>query len=592
VPENTTMPAVLVVESDPRVMSRIRQSLLGGGAAEFRMICTSRLAEALSCLCREAVAVTLLDLDVQDRPGLAALAAMRDEAPGVPVVVIVSAGREGKGIEAIRLGAQDFIAGDGLPSPLLGRVLTAAIERHRLREELATVARRFRRMIESGADGMVVVNKSGHIRFANPAAETLFGKTVNELVGTPFGFPVVSGDREDLEIPREGRRRVMAEMRVTRITWEGEEALLASLRDVTERKRMEDDLRRLNRDLEVKIKEINGLRAVLEQENIQLREIVKAAPATVTIIGDSPEVQRVLEQVKAVAATDATVLVLGETGTGKSLIARMLHDLSARRERPFVSVNCAGLAPGLIESELFGHEKGAFTGAVSRRLGRFELADKGTIFLDEIAELPLELQAKLLAVLQEGEFERVGGSRTVRVDVRVIAATNRDLNEAVRTGKFRQDLYYRLNVFPIVAPPLRDRRRDIPLLVQHILKRASEKLGRHFAGVSEQSMERLMNYEWPGNVRELEHVIERAAILSKGPYLEIGETLTRDAAREEMSGRLVDVERVHILRVLRRTGWVIEGRNGAAKVLGLHPNTLRYRMRKLGIRRSSLAATT
>ena len=291
------------------------------------------------------------------------------------------------------------------------------------------------------------------------------------------------------------------------------------------------------------------------------------------------------------------MLVLGETGTGKELVARAIHDRSPRRERPLVKVNCAALPRELVESELFGHEKGAFTGATQQRRGRFELADGGTLFLDEVGELPHEAQAKLLRVLQEQEFERVGGTRTLRADVRLIAATNRDLGSRAAAGEFRPDLFYRLNVFPVTVPALRERREDIPLLVGHFLAKAARKLGKSFDGVAPGFLERATRYEWPGNVRELENVVERAAILARGPVLEATEHFGAPAASAAparpdapspapVAGTLEEVERVHIQRVLEQVHWVIEGEQGAALALGLNPSTLRGRMRKLGIRKT------
>jgi transcriptional regulator with GAF, ATPase, and Fis domain len=305
------------------------------------------------------------------------------------------------------------------------------------------------------------------------------------------------------------------------------------------------------------------------------------------IIGQSHTLQEVLRRVAQVAPTDATVLIQGETGTGKELIARAIHQRSRYRDRPLVKVNCATLPAGLVESELFGHEKGAFTGAVSRKIGRFELADGGTMFLDEVSELPLELQAKLLRVLQEGEFERVGSSHTLTVNVRVIVATNRDLAMAVQTGSFRADLFYRLNVFPLTLPPLRERKDDIPLLVECFLTRMTKKLGKALTGLSEDSMAHAMRYSWPGNVRELQNVIERAAILARGPIIEIDEALEQRLPSNDHplpAASLQDIERAHILRVLAETNGIIEGPRGAARILGLHPNTLRFRLQKLGIK--------
>ena len=282
------------------------------------------------------------------------------------------------------------------------------------------------------------------------------------------------------------------------------------------------------------------------------------------------------------------MLILGESGTGKELIARAVHNISNRSKRPLVKVNCATLPANLIESELFGHEKGAFTGALDRKIGRFELADGGSIFLDEIGELPVELQAKLLRVLQEGEFERLGNPKTMKVNVRVIAATNRNLNQAIEKKEFREDLYYRLNVFPIICPPLRDRKEDIPLLVKHFCQKHEGKIGKKITNVPAKVMDALIAYNWPGNIRELENIIERAMILSRDGSLEYGEWIPVDKANEEKPAtpKLGDVEKDHIIETLKKTGWKVSGENGAAKILGLNPTTLEARMKKLGIRRN------
>jgi DNA-binding NtrC family response regulator len=311
-----------------------------------------------------------------------------------------------------------------------------------------------------------------------------------------------------------------------------------------------------------------------------------------SIVGDSPALHRVLEQISQVAPTDSTVLIQGETGTGKELVARAIHDAGARRERPLVKLNCAALPRELVESELFGHEKGAFTGAMQQRRGRFELADGGTLFLDEVGELPLEAQAKLLRVLQEREFERVGGTRSLQVDVRVIAATNRDLQSQVAAGRFRPDLFYRLNVFPITVPPLRERRNDIARLVPHFAAKTARKLGRTLDGIAPGFIERASAYDWPGNIRELENVVERAMIMSRGSMLDGAALLSSSASQAlavtvQVDGTLEELERAHIRRVLEGTRWVIEGERGAARILGLNPSTLRGRLRKLGIRKTS-----
>jgi len=353
--------------------------------------------------------------------------------------------------------------------------------------------------------------------------------------------------------------------------------------------------------------EIAALKSRLEAENVYLQDEIRRTHNFDELVGGSPALLEVLDHVQRVAATDTTVLVLGETGTGKELIARALHDRGARKDRPLVKVNCGAIPAGLVESELFGHAKGAFTGAIERHVGRFELADGGTLFLDEVSELPLETQVKLLRVLQEQEFEPVGSSRTVRVDVRIIAATNRDLEEAVRAGRFRSDLYYRLAVFPLRVPPLRERREDIPQLVMFFLDRFARKFGKTIDAVSQETMARLLAYPWPGNVRELQNVIERGVVLATGRVLTLDPDLlpvpagggdpgppTRPAAGRQggllapassAAASLQDVERQHILTVLAETRGVIEGPDGAARVLDLHPNTLRSRMKKLGIKR-------
>ena len=355
-------------------------------------------------------------------------------------------------------------------------------------------------------------------------------------------------------------------------------------------------------EISVAYEEISVLKARLERENAYLQEEIGTEHHFGEMIGSSPALFEVMRHVERVAPTDATVLISGETGTGKELVARAIHARSGRSGRPLVKVNCGAISAGLVESELFGHMKGAFTGALERRLGRFEVADGGTIFLDEIGELPLDTQVKLLRVLQEGEFEPVGASTPSLADVRVIAATNRDLEDAVRSGRFRADLFYRLNVFPIRTPPLRERVEEIPQLVAFFVGRFARRFGKTAERLSPETMDRLVSYPWPGNVRELQNVVERAVILATGPTLEIEPDLLRTGKdigheskasppRPEPSGHgleavLKDVETRHVRAALEQAGWVIEGARGAARILGLHPNTLRSRIDKLGIRRS------
>jgi formate hydrogenlyase transcriptional activator len=333
--------------------------------------------------------------------------------------------------------------------------------------------------------------------------------------------------------------------------------------------------------------------ARLQAQNKYLQEEIKLTYNFEEIISKSKDFQKILQQIEQVASTDATVLILGESGTGKELIARAVHNVSNRSKRPLVKVNCATLPANLIESELFGHERGAFTGAMERKIGRFELADGGSIFLDEIGELPVELQAKLLRVLQEGEFERLGNPKTMKVNVRVIAATNRNLQQAIEKKEFREDLYYRLNVFPITCPPLRKRKEDIPLLIKHFCQKLEGKIGKKITNVSDKVIDAMMAYDWPGNIRELENIIERAMILSRSGILEYGEWIPTEKIPESNNGtnvpasKLEDVEKEHIIETLKKTGWKVSGEKGAAKILGLNATTLEARMKKLGIKREA-----
>ena len=339
--------------------------------------------------------------------------------------------------------------------------------------------------------------------------------------------------------------------------------------------------------------EIQRYRDRLEVENAYLQEAIAEERGFEGIVGESPALRAVLRKVQQVAAVETTVLLTGETGTGKELVARALHQGSPRRDRPLIKVNCGAIPQGLVESELFGHEKGAFTGALQRRTGRFELADKGTLFMDEVGELPLDTQVKLLRVLQEQEFERVGSHHTQRVDVRLVAATNRDLGQEVAEQRFRADLFYRLNVFPIRVPPLRERPSDIPLLVQHFLAQFQRKLAKPLRAVTPESLARLERYPWPGNIRELQNVLERACVLSPGPVVEIlddlrpmsatGTAPTAPAVPQDAIVTLEESERMHIRQALAATAGRIHGSDGAAALLGINPSTLRSRMKKLGI---------
>ena len=483
----------------------------------------------------------------------------------------------------------------------------AGAEFERLRSErvVRDSQKRLAAILDSAMDAIVTFDGTGTIELFNTAAEQVFGCPAAEALGQPIGRFLSHGFRQALDralaegsdrssatphlwtpgglvARRADGREFPVEASLSRASVAGGALYTLILRDIEERRRAESELRRLH------------------EEASYLQEEIRATHDVDTIIGDSRAMRAAIEQIALVGPTDTSVLILGETGTGKELVARAVHAASPRAHRPLIKVNCAALPGTLIESELFGHERGAFTGAVEKRVGRFELAAGGTIFLDEIGDMPLEVQSKLLRVLQERELERVGGGATLAVDVRVVAATNRDLAGAVAAGTFRADLYYRLNVFPIALAPLRARREDIPQLVRHFVGGYAARMGRRIVYIPPDAMRVLVDYEWPGNVRELEHVIERAVILSPGPDLSVTPEILRilpaaDPPQRDAQGThpvapadesMDDVERQHIASVLKQTGWRIEGAAGAARVLGLNPSTLRSRMKKLRIRRS------
>ena len=474
----------------------------------------------------------------------------------------------------------------------------AEIERLHVEQALRDSEQRFRDLYDEAPIAYVFEGTDSRFVSANRAATKLLGIRPEEVPGT-LGLTFVAPTPENEErvqgalgAVQQGEERACVELELRRkdngrpvwVQWwskpdpDGKHTRTMMV-DITARVLAEQERNRLR------------------QQNVYLQEEIKSEYNFEEIIGGSAALQSVLAKVGQVATTDSTVLILGETGTGKELVARAVHNASRRKDRPLIKLNCSALPTGLIESELFGHEKGAFTGATEKRAGRFELADGGTIFLDEVGELPPEAQVKLLRVLQEREFERVGGAKTIRVDVRVIAATNRDLAQAVTESRFRQDLYYRLNVFPVRMPPLRERVEDIPLLAHYFVGRYAAKIGRAITRVPKEAMQRLMAYPWPGNVRELENVIERAVILSPGPELAVAPELlpvlpaAATPVRVESPAAdpeaLREVERQHIVAVLKRTGWRVDGPQGAARVLNMHPSTLRSRMQKLGIRRSA-----
>jgi len=456
--------------------------------------------------------------------------------------------------------------------------------------------------IEAARNGVVVCDEDGTIVYANPRVAAIFGYESSELLGASIDCLLLEESRAKLSeqrarisrnsISREssvawelnGRRKngtdIPVEVALT-LTRRGDRRMVvASLLDISDRRRLQQSQAHLERALA----EVKRLRDQLSSENVQLRHEVKALQGPRMIAAESEAIRNVLSQVELVARTDATVLLQGETGCGKEVIAQAIHDQSARRDRPIVRVNCAAIPSALMESELFGRERGAYTGALSRQIGRFELAVGSTIFLDEVGDLPLEAQAKLLRVLQDKTLERLGSVRPIHVDVRVIAATNRDLMGAVLERSFRQDLFYRLNVFPITVPPLRERLEDIPVLAWTFIDEFSKAFNKPIESISRESLALLQRYSWPGNVRELRNLIERAVIVTRSPHLVIG--VPRSTPETNGHSKIMaDVQSEHIRAVLKSANWRIRGAGGAAELLGIKPTTLESRMTKLGIRR-------
>jgi len=468
------------------------------------------------------------------------------------------------------------------------------VKYHDLESRLESRELQYMKIFNSSTDGLLIYDRHGRIAEANPQACKMYGYRHDEFIELSredichsdyhYLFEQFrketkakgefSGESKDL---RKDGSMFMAEIRGTEFLYKGKKHVLSMIRDITERKKAEESLHRA-------FEEIKRLKEQLEMENRFLREEMEVKYQYEEIVGHSDAIVNVLKQIERVADTDTTVFLLGETGTGKELFARAIHNLSVRKNRPMVKVNCAALPDTLIESELFGKEKGAFTGADTTQIGRFEAADGGTIFLDEITEAPPAIQAKLLRVLQECQFERLGSTQTITVDVRVIAASNRDITEALQNGSFRKDLYYRLNVFPVLVPPLRTRREDIPDLVWSFVRMFEKTMGKRIEKIHPKSMMALQQYSWPGNIRELKNMVERAMILSNGPILQL--TLPTPSFRNFSDNlTLVEVEKRHISEVLEKTGWRVRGKRCAAEILGLKPTTLDYRIKKLGIQR-------
>ena len=506
--------------------------------------------------------------------------------------------REGRGTDMILLALEDIT------------------DHKRWEEALEISETRYRRLFESAQDGILILDaETGQISDVNPFLVDMLGYTHEDFLGKKLWeigpFKNVEATKaaflelqnkgyvryKDLPLETRDGRSIAVEFVSNVYLVNHHKVIQCNIRDITERKLIAKALREAHSELENRVEErtvelrtalseIKILKDRLEAENIYFRQETKMRHQFDHIIGKSDGLRHVLFRAEQVAPANTMVLILGETGTGKELIAAAIHHMSPRKDRPLITVNCAALPVNLMESELFGREKGAFTGADSRQMGRFELANGSTLCLDEIGELPMEAQAKLLRAIQHNEFERLGSSHTIKVDVRIVATTNRNLEEEVRRGRFREDLYYRLNVFPITVPPLRQRKEDIPLLVQSFIERYARKLGKRITSIHKDTMKTLQDYPWPGNVRELESVLERAVILCPGPILLLADELVISPLPFSSDMRtLEETERSQVLKTLSATRWRVEGKDGAAAILGIHPSTLRARMHKLGILR-------
>jgi PAS domain S-box-containing protein len=583
----------------------------------------------------------LLDIRLPDMDGFQVCRRLKEDRATSDIPVIFISGLEDVAdkVKGFTAGGVDYVTKPFQSGELLARVethldlkrLQIQVEAQNARLELEIIksrgaeeqikhaAEEWRTTFDSITDLVSIHDKDFRIVRANQAFAAAFGMEIKAILGKKCS-EIIHGTEEPWpQCPH--RQTLESGKPVTEEFWEprlGKYLQVSAspifsdrnevtgsvhiVKDVTERKRAEEALQKAHDELEERVRErtaelagakeelqerfqeIEQLKLRLERENIFLQEEIKLLVEHTEIVGQSTVMKKVLAQSQQVAQTDSMVLLLGETGTGKELLARGIHSMSSRKDRPLVTVNCASLPPTLIESELFGRERGAYTGALTKMVGRFEVADGATLFLDEIGELSFDLQSKLLRVLEEGKFERLGSTKTLQVNVRIIAATNRDLAREVKEGRFRKDLYYRLNVFPIVIPPLRERPEDIPLLVWAFVREFQKRMGKEIESIPKKSIEALQAYLWPGNVRELRNAIERAMIVNSGKTLAVQVPKLASMETEETPS-LEDTERRHIVSVLERTGWRVAGKSGAAEILGLNRSTLLSKMKKLGIRR-------
>ncbi|MEE9412821.1 MAG: sigma-54-dependent Fis family transcriptional regulator [Methylococcales bacterium] len=578
---------ILIVDDTPANISMLFNIL---GEEGYKVLIAEDGESALKQAVKMPPDLILLDILMPGMDGFTTCQKFKEqvETSDIPIIFMSALSETEKKVNGFRLGAVDYITKPFQIEEVLVRVANH-LNLQRLKNQLKDSEQRLSQTIEGAMDAIIAVAEDGTILLFNHAAEQafqyksaeilsqpvklLFSESLNVLLADTMHQGTKAGSA--IWIPeghlalRSNGQVFPIEATLSSTTVDGKTMHTMILRDIEARQKMEEQTRKL------------------QDINRYLQQETQTAPDMQGLVGSSQGLKSVMTVVQQVATTDATVLVVGETGTGKEVVVQAIHQLSQRKDQTLIKLNCAAIPENLIESELFGHEKGAFTGALARKIGRFELANGGTLFLDEIGEMELNLQTKLLRILQEGEFERVGGTQSVKVDVRIVTATHRNLAQCVKEGTFREDLFYRLNVFPIQVPPLRERKEDIEVLAKHFLKTYANKFNKTVDTIPVKAMASLHNYHWPGNVRELQHLIERAVILSSGSKLAFGDWFqpAGENQGEDLILTMEEIEYRHITKVLEATHWRISGTNGAAELLGLNASTLRSRINKLGIKR-------
>jgi len=609
---------ILLVDDNPTNLQVLYQTLQD---MDCKLLIAKNGVDAIEVAEKASPALILLDIMMPDMNGYEVIEKLKanTHTKRSAVIFLSALGEAKHKVKGLQLGAVDYIEKPFQSTEVLARVNTHLkiyhLERS-LEEKNQQLQADNTYILQAMGEGLIQLKENGEILYANPTATKISSWPLEKILGKDFHqlmqHSLINGERcsssqskiyqalekgqsysSDREVFwNQSGQYYAVEFSLTPLEENNPVAgAVLVFKDISIRKKNDEKLKQA-------LKTVKKLTSRLEAENTYLQQELKSEQNTCGIVGENPLLKKVLAEVEQVAATDTTVLINGESGTGKEAIARAIHEYSLRKERPLIKVNCGAIAESLVESELFGHVKGAFTGAVGERAGHFELADGGTIFLDEVGELSMDMQVKLLRVLQEQEVQRVGSSKITKVDVRFIAATNRDLKQMVDNNEFRMDLYYRLNVFPLLIPPLRERKSDIPLLVSSFLNRLSKKLNKSLVSVSDESMDLLLDYDWPGNIRELQNVIERSAILATSAVIDVDDAIVpvnNSTSTSYLStgvvhsdGKILTLaenERQHIINTLEQLDWVVGGKKGAAEMLGVPTSTLRSRMKKLGIKK-------